>query len=127
MNGESKGNDRKEFRKQAVKLVLVDGLSYLEASRRFWLSDKTLGNWVDAGQKEQLTEIGKQQKRVTELTRVKRELAVNTMEDDVLKNVWSSPGLPVRCCRFDRTSFASMSPAYSRNSRWLAMMESART
>jgi len=79
----------KEFREQAVKLVLVDGLSQLEAARRLSLSNKTLGNWVRAAQNGKLTEIGKQQRPVTELeaelARVKRELAVVTMERDVLK------------------------------------------
>jgi transposase len=50
----------KEFREQAVKLVLVDGLSQLEAARRLSLSNKTLGNCVRAAQKGKLTEIGKQ-------------------------------------------------------------------
>lgn len=90
MNREPKGNYTKEFREQAVKLVLVDGLSQLEAALRLSLSNKTLGNWVRAAQKGKLTEIGKQQKPITELeaelARVKRELAVVTMERDVLKN-----------------------------------------
>jgi transposase len=51
MNREPKGNYTKEFREQALKLVLVDGLSQLEAARRLSLSDKTLGNWVRAAQK----------------------------------------------------------------------------
>ncbi len=89
MNREPKANYTKEFREQAVKLVTVDGLSQLEAGRRLSLSNKTLGNWVRAAQKGKLTEIGKQQKPETDLeaepARVKRELAVVTMERDVLK------------------------------------------
>ena len=50
MNREPKGNYTKEFCEQALKLVLVDGLSQLEAARRLSLSDKTLGNWVRAAQ-----------------------------------------------------------------------------
>ena len=89
MNREPKANYTKEFREQAVKLVLVDGLSQLEAGRRLSLSNKTLGNWVRAAQKGKLTEIGKQQKPETdvdaEVARVKRELAVITLERYVLK------------------------------------------
>jgi transposase len=89
MNRAPKANYTKEFREEAVKLVLGDGLSQLEAARRLSLSNKTLGNWVRAAQKGELTGIGKQQKPVTELEaeleRVKRELAVVTMERDVLK------------------------------------------
>ena len=90
MTRSPKATYTKEFREQAVKLVLVDGLSQLEAARRLSLSNKTLGNWVRAAQNGKLTEIGKQQRPVTELeaelARVKRELAVVTMERDVLKN-----------------------------------------
>ena len=75
-----------------MKLVLVDGLSQLEAGRRLSLSNKTLGNWVRERHKAgKLTEIGKQQEASprtdleAELARVKRELAVVTMERDVLK------------------------------------------
>ncbi|WP_175233200.1 hypothetical protein [Paraburkholderia humisilvae] len=43
---ERMGNRTKDFREQAVKLVLLDGLSLLEASRRLSLRNRTLGNWV---------------------------------------------------------------------------------
>jgi transposase len=70
--------------------VLVDGLSQLEAARRLSLSNKTLANWVRAARKGTLTEVGKQQRPLNELesevARLKRELAVVTMERDVLKN-----------------------------------------
>ncbi len=57
MNREPKANYTKEFREQAVKLVLVDGLSQLEAGRRLSLSNKTLGNWVRAAQKGKLRSV----------------------------------------------------------------------
>jgi transposase len=89
MNRAPKGSYTKEFREQAVKLVLVDGLSQLEAARRLSLSNKTLANWVRAARKGTLTEVGKQQRPLSELesevARLKRELAVVTMERDVLK------------------------------------------
>lgn len=46
MNRWPKGRYTKELREQAVKLVLVDGLSQLEAARRLSLSNKTLANWA---------------------------------------------------------------------------------
>lgn len=49
MNREPKGSYTKEFREQVVKLVLVDGLSQLEAARRLSLSNKTPANWVSEG------------------------------------------------------------------------------
>lgn len=48
MNRGPKGNYTKEFRKQAVKPVLVDGLSQLEAARQLSLSNKTVANRVRA-------------------------------------------------------------------------------
>lgn len=79
----------KEFREQAVKLVLEKGLSNPEAGRRLSMSPRTLDNWVRAARKGQLGEVGKQQKPLTELelelARVKRELAEMKMERDLLK------------------------------------------
>ncbi|MBI4824433.1 MAG: transposase, partial [Nitrospirae bacterium] len=42
------GKYMKEFREEAVKLVVQGGLSVLEASRRLSLSSTTLNNWVKA-------------------------------------------------------------------------------
>ena len=36
----------KEFKEEAVRLVLQEGLSTPEAARRIEISDKTLANWV---------------------------------------------------------------------------------
>jgi transposase len=72
-----------------VKVVLVDGLSQMEAARRLSLWNKTLANRVRAARKGTLTEVGKQQRPLNELesevARLKRELVVFTMERDVLK------------------------------------------
>jgi transposase len=90
MNRVPKGSYTKEFREQAVKLVLVDGLSQREAAGRLSLSVKTLGAWVVAEQKGTLAKVGETQKPQSELeaelARVKRELATVTMERDILKN-----------------------------------------
>jgi transposase len=47
----------KEFRGQAVKLVLEEGLSKPEAGRRLSMSPRTLDNWVRAARKGQLGEV----------------------------------------------------------------------
>ncbi len=90
MNRGPKGRYTKEFREQAVKLVLVDGLSQREVAGRLSLSVKTLGAWVVAERKGTLTKVGETQKPQSELeaelARVKRELATVTMERDILKN-----------------------------------------
>ena len=61
MNKIPKCSYTKEFRRQAVKLVLSDGLSLPEAARRLSMSSRTLGNWVRAERKGVLQNIGKQQ------------------------------------------------------------------
>jgi transposase len=49
MNRVPKGTYTKEFREQAVRLVVVDGLTQREAASRLSLSVKTLGAWVVCG------------------------------------------------------------------------------
>ncbi len=85
-----KGTYTKEFREQAVKLVLEEGLSLREAGQRLSLSPKTLQNWVNAARKCTLQTIGPSQRPASEmeleLARVKRELAELKLERDLLKN-----------------------------------------
>uniref|UniRef100_UPI0038B860C4 transposase n=1 Tax=Paraburkholderia sediminicola TaxID=458836 RepID=UPI0038B860C4 len=56
-----KGSYTKGLRQQAVKLVLVEGLSQREAAGRLSLSVKTLGAWVVAERKARLAKVGKTQ------------------------------------------------------------------
>ena len=89
MNKAPKGSYTKEFRSEAVKLVLSDRLSLPEAARRLSMSSRTLGNWVRAERKGVLKDIGKQQRPQSELeselARIKRDLVLMTMERDILK------------------------------------------
>ena len=84
-----KGKYTKELREQAVRLVEVEGLSIVEASRRLSLPVSSLKNWVYACRKGNLREIGKQDKPLTEmereLARMKKELAEVKLERDLLK------------------------------------------
>lgn len=79
----------KEFREQAVKLVLAEGLSVPEAGRRLALSPKTLANWVRAARGGKLSAVGQhervQSETERELQRLKRELAEVKLERDLLK------------------------------------------
>jgi transposase len=80
-----------EFRRQAVELVIREGLGITEASRRLSLSPKTLTNWVrrakgggaaevaDAAPRREVTEAE------AELSRLRRENAELRMERDILK------------------------------------------
>jgi transposase len=83
------GRYTKEFRQEAAKQVLEDGLSVHEAANRLSLAPTTLGNWVKAYKDGKLGEIGKNQRPLTEVEmenyRLKKELAEVKMERDILK------------------------------------------
>lgn len=83
------GKYTKEFREEAAKLVTDQKLSVPEASRRLDIPKSTINNWVRASKSGKLSNIGKNQRELTdielELARVKRELAKVKMERDILK------------------------------------------
>ena len=89
MKGIPQGRYTKEFREEAVKMVLDGGMSLPEAARRLSLPPSTLGNWVKAHKAGKLKDIGKTYRPLTdiemELARIKRELAETKMERDLLK------------------------------------------
>ena len=89
MKGIPQGRYTKEFRQEAVKLVMEEGLSWGEAARRLSLPTSTLANWVKAARAGRLGEVGKKYRPLTEiemeLARVRKELAEVKMERDILK------------------------------------------
>ena len=89
MNRLPKAVYTKEFRDQAVKMVLADGLTASEAARRLSISMKTLANWIRLARSGKLAQVGQSQAPLTEmemeLSRMKRELAEVKMERDLLK------------------------------------------
>ena len=89
MKGIPQGRYTKEFRQEAVKLVMEEGLSWGEAARRLSLPTSTLANWVKAAKAGKLGEVGKNYRPLTEvemeLARIKKELAIVKMERDILK------------------------------------------
>ena len=84
-----RGKYTKEFRLEAVKLVLEQKLSAGEAARRLGLPSTTLENWVRKHRAGKLEEVGKGYRSLTEvemeLARVKKENAELRMERDILK------------------------------------------
>jgi len=90
----------KEFREQAVQLVLEQKLTIPEAARRLTMSGKTLERWVCRARQGQLATLGESRRPVTdleaELSRLKRDLAEARMERDILKN--GPHGLPCPFC-----------------------------
>ena len=79
----------KEFRQEAVKLVIEEKLSWGKAGQRLSLSPSTIGNWVKAYQEGKLGEIGKTYRPLTEvemeLAKVKKENTTLKMENEILK------------------------------------------
>jgi len=83
------GRYSKEFREEAIKSIVEDGMSAYEASRKLCLPKSTLENWVRAFKAGKLGDIRGQQRPLTEveleLERVKRELTQVKLERDILK------------------------------------------
>ena len=89
MKGIPQGRYTREFRQEAVKLVVEDKISCREAAHRLSLAPSTLAYWVKAHKEGKLGEIGKAQKPLTEiemeLALTKKELVEVKMERDILK------------------------------------------
>ena len=83
------GKYTKEFREEAVKVVMDEGLSCDEAARRLSLPATTLANWVKVARAGKLGEVGKTYRPLTEiameLARTKKQLAEAKMECEILK------------------------------------------
>lgn len=83
------GKYSKEFREEAVKHVIEQGLSVPEASSRLDIPKSTLNYWVKSSKAGNLKNIGSNRRVLTdvemELANLKRELAKVKMERDILK------------------------------------------
>jgi len=89
LKGIPQGRYTKEFRQEAVKLVLEQKLSWAKAARQLSLPTSTLANWVKAYNAGKLGDIGKTYRPLTEIeiemARMKKENAELRMERDILK------------------------------------------
>jgi len=89
LKGIPQGRYTKEFREEAVKLVVEERLSWGEAAQRLSLPTSTLANWVKASKSGKLGDIGKSYRPLTEieieLARIKKENATLKMENEILK------------------------------------------
>jgi transposase len=76
-----------EFRAEAVKLVLEQGLSQEAAAKRLGLPKGTLGNWVAAAKKGDVSTPGARStaELEAEVARLRKELAEARLERDILK------------------------------------------
>ena len=89
MKGVPQGHYTREFRQEAVKLVIEQHLSWAKAARQISLPTSTLGNWVKAYREGKLGEIGKNFRPLTEveveLARMRKENSTLKMENEILK------------------------------------------
>lgn len=77
-----RGKFTKEFREEAVRMIIEEKISIPEVGRRLQLPPSTIRYWVKAYESGKLGEVGKGQR---ELYETKRELARVRMERDILK------------------------------------------
>ena len=68
-----------------MPLVLEQQVPIAEAARRLSMAGKTLKNWVGRARRGQLATLGENRRPVTELSRLKRDLAEARKERDILK------------------------------------------
>ena len=89
MKGVPQGRYTKEFRQEAVKLVLEQKLSWAKAAHQLSLPTSTLANWVKAYNAGKLGDIGRNYRPLTEiemeLARVKKENVTLKLECEILK------------------------------------------
>ena len=89
VKGIPRGGYTKEFREEAVRLVVDEKISCNEVARRLSLAASTLATWVKAYKAGRLREVGKTRRPLTEiemeLARTKKELVEVKMERDILK------------------------------------------
>jgi transposase len=79
----------KEFKEEAVKMVMEGGLKIPEVSRMLSIPKSTLSHWLKKSKEGKLSDSGRKQQVVTveemELARLKRENIELKMERDILK------------------------------------------
>lgn len=78
-----------EFRQEAVKVVLSQGLTLEDAALRLTIPKATLANWVAAAKRGTSPKTAPGSRTVPELeaevTKLRRELAEARMERDIVK------------------------------------------
>lgn len=89
MKGIPQGKYTREFRQEAVKLIIEEKLSWGQAARRLSIPVSTIGNWMKAYKTGKLEDVGRTYRPLTEteieLARVKKENATLKMENEILK------------------------------------------
>jgi transposase len=81
----SKRKFTNEFKREAVNLVLVEGLKVAQAARDLGLNENTLHNWVGKERKGLLEPTGSKAQEQEELKRLRKENALLRQEREILK------------------------------------------
>lgn len=74
-----------EYKEQAVKLVLEQGLSQRQACQDLGLGASTLDKWVREAKSQSKQESGLPESEKEELKRLRKEVHTLRMERDILK------------------------------------------
>ena len=88
----SRRQDTPEFKAEAIKLVLEQGLSRADASRDLGIHPTVLGQWVNAAEQERQPGAITAEER-EELKRLRRENKVLRTEREILRNYPPPPRL----------------------------------
>jgi transposase len=104
----------KEFKLDAISLVLEQDYSRAEAARSLGINANMLGRWVNEHKAEEGQAFrgnGKLTPEQEEIRKLKTQVKRLEMERDILKNVWSAPGMQGSNWAVGNKTFASMYPA----------------
>lgn len=95
-----------EFKVETLKLA--DKVGVAAAARQLFLHESQIYGWRKAANKNSST-TEREKELAAEVAKLKRQLAEQAEELEIVKNVWSAPFLQVkaRC----QNAFASMYPA----------------
>jgi transposase len=80
----------KEFKEEAVKLVVDGKLTIAEAARRLSLSPQTLKNWVTKQRSGNLNVAGNRSvsELEAEVSKLRKEIAEARLEKEILNRLW---------------------------------------
>lgn len=103
-----------EFRLESAGLVVDQGYTVKAACEAMGVSKSTMENWVRQlrqerrGQTPKASAMTPDQRRIQQLEKQLRRVE---MEKEILKNVWSAPGMQGSNHAVGNKTFASMYPA----------------
>lgn len=87
-----------EFKREAVKLILIDGLSVKEVSDQLGVRSNILYRWkqehLDALEAQQSEGAQSPKELAAELTSVRKELAKQKRMNEILKKRWATSAIP---------------------------------